>query len=153
MKKPRAGRSNREGATPTARALAKSPGLVLDAGALQALEDRPIRLLVDLQRAHALGLPIRIPAGALAQAWRGGPRSATLARLLKQPCTVVQVDECSAREIGEFIASVRLRHHTKPEIADAQVALVTRATASLVWTSDPEDMASYGVDADFVRRI
>ena len=153
MKKRRARRSNREVARPTARALAKAPGLVLDAGALQALEARPIRLLVDLQRAHALGLPIRIPAGALAQSWRGGPRSATLARLLKQPCTVVQVDERSAREIGEFIASLRLPHHAKPDIADAQVALVTRATASLVWTTDPEDMASYGVGADFVRRI
>jgi hypothetical protein len=132
---------------------AQLPGLVLDAGALQALETHPIRLLVDLQRAHALGLPIRIPAGALAQSWRGGPRSAALARLLKQSCAVVQVDERSAREIGEFIASVRLPRRVKPDIADAQVALLTRATASLVWTSDPEDMASYGVAADFIRRI
>ncbi len=135
------------------RARAQLPGLVLDAGALQALERRPIRLLVDLQRAHALGLPIRIPAGALAQSWRGGPRSAALARLLKQLCAVVQVDERSARQIGEFIASVRLPRRVKPDIADAQVALVARATASLVWTSDPEDMASYGVGADFIRKI
>jgi len=132
---------------------AQLPGLVLDAGALQALESRPIRLLVDLQRAHALGLPIRIPAGALAQSWRGGPRSAALARLLKQPCAVLQVDERSAREIGEFIASVQPTRRVKPDIADAQVALLTRATASLVWTSDPEDIASYGVATDFIRKI
>ena len=62
---------------------------MLDAGALQALERRHLRLLVDLRRAYELGLPVRIPAGALAQSWRGGPRSATIARLLKQPCTVV----------------------------------------------------------------
>jgi hypothetical protein len=129
------------------------PGLVLDAGALQALEDRPIRLLADLARAHDLGLPIRIPAGSLAQSWREGPRSASLARLLKQTCTVVQVDERSAREIGEFIGSVRLPAHMKPDIADAHVALTTRATRSLVWTSDPEDMASYRVGTDFIRRI
>ena len=61
------------------------PGLVLDAGALQALERRPIRLLVDLQRAHALGLPIRIPAGALAQSWRGGRLSLTHARKSPEP--------------------------------------------------------------------
>jgi hypothetical protein len=135
------------------REVAAEPGLVLDAGALQALEDHPIRLLADLQRAHDLGLPIRIPAGSLAQSWRGGPRSATLARLLKQPCTVVQVDERSAREIGEFIASLRLPEHVRPDIADAHVALTTRATRSLVWTSDPEDMASYQVGTDFIRRI
>jgi hypothetical protein len=126
---------------------------VLDAGARQALERRPIRLLADLERAHELGLPIRIPAGALAQSWRGGPRSAALARLLKQPCTVVQVDERSARDIGEFIASLRPPERGKPDIADAHVALVTRSTRSLVWTSDPRDMARYGVGAAFVRRV
>lgn len=135
------------------RRSAAAPGLVLDAGALQALENRPIRLLVDLQRAHDLGVPIRIPAGSLAQSWRGGPRSAALARLLKQPCSVVHVDERSARQIGEFIASVRLPNRRKPDIADAHVALVTRTTRSLVWTSDPEDMASYGVDRDFIRKL
>jgi len=126
---------------------------VLDAGALLALERRPIRLLVDLQRAHALGLPIRIPAGSLAQAWRGGPRSAALARLLKQSCSVVQVDERSAREIGEFIALVRLPSRTRPDIADAHVALVTRQTQSLVWTSDPDDMKAYQVASDFIRKL
>lgn len=145
MKKRRARRADRK--------LGTSPGLVLDAGALQALEDHPIRLLADLQRAHDFGLPIRIPAGSLAQSWRGGPRSATLARLLKQPCTVVQVDERSAREIGEFIASLRLPEQHKPDIADAHVALTTRATRSLVWTSDPEDMARYNVRTEFIRRI
>ena len=89
----------------------------------------------------------------MAQSWRGGPRSAALGRLLKQPCTVVPVDERAAREIGQFIASVRLPQRVKPDIADAHVALVTRATASLVWTSDPDDMASYQVDPDFIRRL
>ena len=135
------------------RPAAASPGLVLDAGALQALERRPIRLLVDLQRAHRLGLPIRIPAGSLAQSWRGGPRSATLARLLKQPCSVIQLDERSAREIGEFIASVRLPPRHKPDVTDAHVALTARSTRSLVWTSDPEDMARYQVGAEFIRRL
>jgi len=140
-------------AKPADRRRANGPGLVLDAGALQALENRPIRLLVDLQRAHALGLPIRIPAGSLAQSWRGGPRSPALARLLKQACSVVQVDERSAREIGEFIAGVYGRARSKPDIVDAHVALVTRTTRSLVWTSDPDDMLAYRVERDFIRRL
>jgi hypothetical protein len=125
---------------------------VLDAGALQALEQRHLRLLVDLRRANELGLPVRIPAGALAQSWRGGPRSATIARLLKQPCTVVQVDERAAREIGEFIASLRITE-TKPDVVDAHVALLARSTRSLVWTSDPDDMARHRVDEDLIRRV
>lgn len=129
-----------------------SPGLVLDAGALQALEQRHLRLLVDLRRASELGLPVRIPAGALAQSWRGGPRSASIARLLKQPCTVVQIDARSARTIGEFIASLRITA-AKPDVVDAHVALLARSTRSLVWTTDPGDMARYGVDEAFIRRL
>jgi len=66
---------------------------------------------------------------------------------------VVEVDQRSAREIGEFIASIRLPAHVKPDIADAHVALTTRTTRSLVWTSDPKDIAAYQVDTDFIRRI
>jgi predicted nucleic acid-binding protein len=73
--------------------------------------------------------------------------------LLKQPCAVVQVDERSAREIGEFIASLRLPNLDKPDIADAHVALTTRATRSIVWTSDPDDMTRYRVGKDFIRRL
>jgi hypothetical protein len=130
---------------------------VLDAGALQALERRPIRLLADLQRAHDLGLPIRIPAGAVAQSWRGGPRSASIARLLKHGCDVLPMDQSVAKQIGEFVASLPVPEgpegEEKPDVVDAHVALTTRATRSLVWTSDPKDIARYGVAADFIRRL
>lgn len=112
-----------------------------------------MRLLADLKRAGELGVPIRIPAGSLAQSWRGGPRSASIARLLKHACTVVQVDERSAKEIGEFLAHLRLPDGERPDIVDAHVALVARSTRSLVWTSDPSDMTRYQVNPDFVRRV
>jgi hypothetical protein len=126
---------------------------VLDAGALLALERRNIRLLADLKRAGELGLPIRIPAGSLAQAWRDGPRSASVARLLRHASTVVRVDEGSAKEIGVFLAHLHLPEPEKPDVVDAHAALVTRATSSLVWTSDPSDMTRYGVDKRFVRKL
>ncbi len=127
-------------------------GIVLDAGALRAIERHDLALTVALATAHELGLPIRIPAVALAQVWRGGPRSAPLARLLKQPATVVGVDERTARQIGEFIATVRLPDGVRPDVGDAHVALTTRATQSLVFTSDPKDMARFGVDPRRIRK-
>ena len=130
-----------------------SPGLVLDAGALRALEGHDVALAVALRTAQKLNLAIRIPATALAQVWRGGPRSAPLARLLKQPATVVAVDERAARQIGEFVARLRLPDEARIDVVDAHVALTTRATKSLVWTSDPEDMARYGVDSRQIRKI
>jgi hypothetical protein len=126
---------------------------VLDAGALQALETRNIRLLADLKRAGELGLPIRIPAGSVAQSWRGGPRSASIARLLKHSTTVMHVDEISAKEIGVFVAHLRLPAAEKPDVVDAHVALVARVTRSLVWTSDPADMTRYGVEPHFIRKL
>ncbi len=132
---------------------ASAAGLVLDAGALQALERRNIRLLADLKRAGELELPIRIPAGCLAQSWRGGPRSASLARLLKHSCAVVQVDERSAKQIGEFLSYLRLPESEKPDVVDAHVALIARATKSVVWASHPDDMLRYQVHPDFIRRI
>lgn len=130
-----------------------APGLVLDAGALVALEGHPASLVVALATAHRLAVPIRIPATALAQVWRGGPRSAVLARLLRQPTTVVSIDERSARQIGEFIARLRLPARLRVDVVDAHVALTTISTGSLVWTSDPGDMERYGVDPRRIRTL
>ena len=143
----------RKRAAKPAETNAVRPGLVLDAGALLALDRRNVRLLSDLKLAGELGLPIRIPAGSLAQSWRGGPRSATIARLLKQPSTVVKLDERSAKEIGEFLAHLAFPPGEKPDVVDAHVALLARATRSLVWTSDPADMTRHGVDPEFVRAL
>ena len=132
---------------------ARGAGLVLDAGALHALERHDVSLVVALGIAHRLSLPVYIPASALAQVWRGGPRSASLARLLKQATTVVDVDERSARQIGEFIAAVRLPDHERVDVVDAHVALTTLTTKSLVWTSDSKDMARYGVGKNSIRQV
>ena len=131
----------------------RAPGLVLDAGALRALENHHVALAVALGTAHERDVPIRIPAIALAQVWRGGPRSAPLARLLRQPANVVSVDERTARQLGEFIATLRLPKDVRADVVDAHVALLTRATRSLVWTSDPKDMLRYGVDPRRIRKI
>jgi len=131
----------------------QAPGLVLDAGALRALEHHDVTLVVALRAAHRLGLTIRIPSAALAQVWRGGPTRAPLARLLKQPATVVTIDERAARQIGEFVAHLRLRDDARADVVDAHVALTTRATKSLVWTSDPRDMLRYGVAPAQIRTI
>jgi hypothetical protein len=127
--------------------------MVLDAGALRALEHHDVALAAALRMAHRLDLPIRIPAAALAQVWRGGPRSAPLARLLRQLAPVVSVDEPAARQIGEFIAAAHLPDGARADVVDAHVALTTRATRSVVWTSDPENLARYGVRAEQIRKI
>ena len=70
------------------------PGVTLDAGALIAIERADRRMQALLDEAHAAGLPIDVPAGALAQAWRAGPVQARLARALRLPnVSVPALDE------------------------------------------------------------
>lgn len=57
-------------------------GLTLDAGALIALDRGGRNARALLRTALAQERYITVPAGALAQAWRGGPRQARLARSL-----------------------------------------------------------------------
>jgi hypothetical protein len=60
-------------------------GLTLDAGALEAFERKDRRTVAPLRTAidHRIGLAV--PAGVVAQVWRGGRTQARLARLLGAP--------------------------------------------------------------------
>jgi len=127
------------------------PGLVLDAGALLAVEAG--KLTDVLSQADVLGLPIRLSGGALAQAWRGGPRSARLGALLKKRVIVVALDMLEARRVGEFIARARFKRTTRVDIVDAHAALLSRETRSLVYTSDERDLVRYGVPGSSIRRV
>ncbi|MGQ0716999.1 MAG: PIN domain-containing protein [Pseudonocardiales bacterium] len=112
-------------------------GLTLDTGALIGLErgDEQVRSL--LQRAVADEIPLAVPAGVIAQAWRGGPRQARIARLLADPDVhVVVLDDPTARAVGSLIA--RSGHH---DVVDVSVALCAAERGHVVLTSDPDDVA------------
>ena len=113
--------------------------LVLDAGALVALA-RGDTYLAALRAAGRSSSAVKIPVGALAQAWRGGPRQALLARALKG-CDEVPLDGATARQLGELCGNTRTK-----DVIDASVA-VTAARAARrgavdVLTSDRGDIES-----------
>lgn len=108
--------------------------LVLDAGALIAVERFEERIDALLDQAIEEGNEIVIPAGALAQVWRGGPRSARLARLIAGSESD-PLDEARAKEVGE-----RLGHCAKTDIADAHVVCCALEREAELVTSDSEDM-------------
>lgn len=79
-----------------------SRGITYDTGALIAAE-RDNRSLWALHRAAIKrGIAPTVPAGVLAEAWRGGPQH-LLARLLKG-CKVEPLTEAQARRIGRLVA-------------------------------------------------
>ena len=111
-------------------------GLTLDAGALLAVErgDEYVRAL--LREASTTSLPVDVPAGVLAQVWRGGPRQARVARLLAQTdVNVVPLDARTAQAVG--VLAGRSGH---ADVIDVWVALHARDRKHRVVTSDPEDL-------------
>lgn len=113
-----------------------SPGLTLDTGALLALERGESRMRALLRRAREHELAISVPAGVVAQAWRGGPRQARVARLLADPrVSIPQLDDVTARAVGLLCG--RSGH---PDVIDVHVALHARQHDDAVVTSDEGDL-------------
>ncbi len=113
-------------------------GLTLDTGALIGLERGDERIRSLLQRAVADEIPLAVPAGVVAQAWRGGPRQARIARLLADPdVEVVVLDDPTARAVGTLIA-----HSGHHDVVDVSVALCAAERGHVVLTSDPDDIAA-----------
>jgi predicted nucleic acid-binding protein len=110
--------------------------VVLDTGALIALERLDQALWQRLKVVRRRGGQIVVPAGVMAEAWRGGPHSAPLARLLAI-CEVDALDEERAKEIG-----VRLGDRGARNVVDAHVVCCALEHRAAVATSDPGDMES-----------
>ena len=121
----------------TATGRKRVTGLTLDTGALLALERGDSRVRALLRRALERGLPLSVPAGVVAQAWRGGPRQARVARLLADPSVhVAPLDDMTARAVGLLCG--RSGHR---DIVDVHVALLAQEQGHTVVTSDPEDLS------------
>jgi hypothetical protein len=112
--------------------------LVLDAGALIALDRNDRTVWAMLRNAADDSAEVSVPAGVIAQAWRDGRRQALLARALAH-CDEVPLDGPLARAAGTLCGQAGTA-----DIVDASVALVAAARslggpAALV-TSDPTDL-------------
>jgi predicted nucleic acid-binding protein len=108
--------------------------LVLDSGALLAVEKGDRRVLNWMDDAKQRALPTLLPAPVLAQVWRGGPQP-LLSRALKE-CAVVPLGEALARQVGRALADSGTR-----DVVDASVVVVAATSPdATVVTSDPSDI-------------
>lgn len=110
--------------------------LILDAGALVAVErgDRDMIALIKLER-----LAGRAPlthGGVVGQVWRGGTgRQANLARLLPG-VAVVPLDETLGRQAGVLLGAAGTS-----DVIDAAVVLLA-VDGDIICTSDPSDLTA-----------
>ena len=111
-------------------------GIMLDAGALIALDRGDKRMIALLQRALAQGRSFRVPAGVVGQAWRDGRVQVTLARFLRsEEVEVIPLDEELARSCGELCGA-----SNTSDIVDASVVILARERRDVIVTSDPNDL-------------
>lgn len=112
--------------------------LVLDAGALIALDRNDRSAWALLRNAADDSAEVSVPTGVIAQAWRDGSRQALLARALSH-CDEIPLDGVIARASGLLCGQAKT-----VDIVDSSVAVVAAARArggivALV-TSDPTDL-------------
>lgn len=110
--------------------------ITFDAGALIAIERRSSRMQALLEEIDRRDWQVAVPAGAVAQAWRGGARQARIAALLSDQRTeVVALDDRVARAVGLLCG--RSGH---ADVVDVSVVLCARQRNLHVITSDPADL-------------
>lgn len=121
--------------------------LVLDAGALIGVERGSRELAVLIEQINEIDGETIIPASALAQVWRGGPRSARLAQLI-EGSGIDALDESRAKEVG-----VRLGARGGSDVADGHVVCCAIEHDVPVATSDRDDIEALVEPGEPVRLI
>lgn len=109
--------------------------LVLDTGALLAFERGDRTVVALLERTSRAGVRVATTSGAVAQAWRGGPRRARLALLLRGT-SEVELDRERSRAVGVLLGTAAKRDVVDGSIVDAA------ADGDEILTSDPDDIAA-----------
>lgn len=112
--------------------------VVIDAGALIALDRNDRSVWAMLRVASDDAAMVAVPAGVIGQAWRDGARQVLLARALRH-CDELPLDGTTARAAGLLCGQAGT-----VDVIDATVALaaagLSRAEDVAVLTSDREDL-------------
>jgi len=108
-------------------------GITYDAGALIAAERGDVRVGAIHADALRRGIVPSVPAGVLAQVWRGGPQPG-LSRVLKG-CRVEPLTETQARAVGRLAAE-----SGHDDAVDLSVVEGAARRTDVVVTSDPSDI-------------
>jgi hypothetical protein len=104
---------------------------------------RPYVLAADHARAV-----LYASSAVVAQVWRGGGRQARLARFLGSDLVnEVPLDPQAGRRIGALAAAVGSR-----DVVDGHVALIAFDRDAVVLTSDPDDIARWGIPTERIVR-
>ncbi|MFF1816678.1 hypothetical protein ACFVWG_05250 [Kribbella sp. NPDC058245] len=111
-------------------------GLILDAGALIHVENKPRGRVYGLCRdALDSGIHAQIPTVVLAQVWRASARQAPIATL-RRICQTIPFTDDTAEAVGRLLAL-----SGTADVVDAAVVVAALSHGGAVLTSDPSDIS------------
>jgi hypothetical protein len=116
-------------------------GVTYDSGALIAAERSERRMWARHRALLATRVVPTVPAGAVAQTWRGGSRQAMLSRLLVG-CDIEALDYDQARRVGLLATKA-----STTDIVHASVVEGALRRVDLVISCDREDLEAIGAAA------
>ncbi len=111
--------------------------VVLDAGALIAIEKGDRKVLALCRVATLDRATVVVPAGVVAQVWRDGGRQARLARLVSAIGTLVEPLDLEVAQL----AGVLCGRADTTDVIDATVVIAARHHHAKVISSDPDDLS------------
>ena len=114
--------------------------MILDAGALIALDRNDRSMWIRLKASHGVGEPPVTHGGIVGQVWRGGPRQARLAIALAG-MDVRPLDEHLGREAGKLLGATRMS-----DVVDAALVLLA-ADGDEIVTTDISDIKQLAASA------
>ena len=106
--------------------------IVLDTGALIALERRKQRMVDVWRRMHLQGEPPMVPGVVIAEWWRGRTR---VRESILDAIDVVPVDAELGRAAGDALAEIE-----GSTVVDAIVMALAARHSAIVYTSDVDDL-------------
>ena len=109
--------------------------IVLDAGALIAIDRSDPTMMKLLAAASVHHEPLRTPSGVVAQVWRDGARQSRLSTWLRA-VEEFPLDEARSRRVGTILRQARTS-----DVLDASVVELTRVGETVI-TSDRGDLAA-----------
>lgn len=122
--------------------------VVLDAGALIGIDRGSVMVRGYILLADRGKVALATSSAVIAQVWRGGARQARLARFLGSDLVAEEgLDPEAGRRIGTLAATVG-----STDVVDGHVALMALERDALVLTSDPGDIARWGVPHERILR-
>ncbi len=122
--------------------------LILDSGAVLALASGNERARRFVRRAISARAAVIVPAVVVAETTRGGPRDATVNRVIKTVEDVAPVTEDVAREAGRLLAGARKSNATMDALV---VASAARRESTIILTGDIDDITALAANYPHVR--